>query len=52
LWLGPLHIEVLLALNKRDEAREKFTAYRELVNRCQTPRFAAEADRLDRLVNE
>ena len=52
LWLGPLYIEVLLALNKRDEAREKFTAYRELVNRCQTPRFAAEADRLARLVNE
>jgi tetratricopeptide (TPR) repeat protein len=52
LWLGPLYIEVLLALNKRDEAREKFTAYGELVNGCQTPRFAAEADRLDPLVNE
>jgi tetratricopeptide (TPR) repeat protein len=50
LWLGPLYIEVLLAQSKRDEAREKLTAYQSLVAECQTPRFAAEAARLAGLV--
>ena len=50
LWLGPLYIEVLLAQKKCDEAREKLTAYQELVARCQTPRFTAEAARLAQLV--
>jgi tetratricopeptide (TPR) repeat protein len=51
LWLGPLYIEVLLAQDKRDEAREKLTAYHSLVAECQTPRFTAEAARLAGLVN-
>jgi tetratricopeptide (TPR) repeat protein len=46
IWLGPLFIQVLLAQNKRDEAREKLTAYQALVAKCQTPRFVAEAARL------
>jgi tetratricopeptide (TPR) repeat protein len=46
LWLGPLHIEVLLALNKRDEAARKLVDYQALVVQCQTPRFTAEASRL------
>ena len=50
LWLGPLYIEVLLAQNKRDEAREKLIAYQALVAECQTPRFTAEASRLTTLV--
>ena len=50
LWLGPLYIDVLVSLNKRDEARERLIAYQKLVNCCQTPRFAAEAERLARLV--
>jgi tetratricopeptide (TPR) repeat protein len=50
LWLGPLYIEVLLSLNKDAEAREKVIAYQKLIGCCQTPRFAAEADRLARLV--
>ena len=50
LWLGPLHIEVLLALNKRDEAARKLTDYQELVAECQTPRFTAEASRLASLL--
>jgi tetratricopeptide (TPR) repeat protein len=50
LWLGPLFIEVLLAQNKRDEAREKLTAYEALVADCQTPRFVSEAARLKILV--
>jgi tetratricopeptide (TPR) repeat protein len=46
LWLGPLHIKVLLARNKRDEAQEKLTAYEALVAECQSPRFTSEAARL------
>ena len=46
LWLGPLYIEVLLALGKKDEAVERLTAYQALVSECQTPRFTSEAHRL------
>ncbi len=46
LWLGPLHIGILLAQGKRDEAQEKLTAYEALVAECQSPRFTAEAARL------
>ena len=43
LWLGPLHIKVLMAQGKHDAAREKLTAYEALVADCQSPRFTAEA---------
>jgi tetratricopeptide (TPR) repeat protein len=60
LWLGPLHIEVLLALAQHatyrgrgmvatetlEEARTLLRAYQELVDTCQSPRFRAEAARL------
>jgi tetratricopeptide (TPR) repeat protein len=46
LWLGPLHMDVLLAQGKRDAAREKLMAYEALVAECQSPRFTAEAARL------
>ena len=46
LWLGPLHIEVLLALKKNDEAARKLSDYQALVAECQSPRFTAEASRL------
>ena len=46
LWLGPLHMDVLLAQGKRDEARDKLSAYEALVAECQSPRFTAEAGRL------
>ena len=46
LWLGPLHMEILMAQGKRDEAREKLTAYQALVDDCQSPRFTTEAARL------
>jgi tetratricopeptide (TPR) repeat protein len=52
LWLGPLYIEVLLAQNKRDEARAKLGAYQALVAECQSPHFATEATRLARLVGD
>ncbi len=37
LWLGPLYIEVLLALNKRDEARERLMAYQKLLTVVRRP---------------
>lgn len=46
LWLGPLHIKVLVAQGKHDEARAKLIAYEALVAECQSPRFTAEAARL------
>ena len=46
LWLGPLHMDVLLAQGKREVAREKLIAYEALVADCQSPRFTAEAERL------
>jgi tetratricopeptide (TPR) repeat protein len=51
LWLGPLFIEVLLIQNKRDEAREKLTAYEALVAACQAPRFVTEVARLKTLLS-
>jgi tetratricopeptide (TPR) repeat protein len=50
LWLGPLHIQVLLAAQKRDEATKKLTAYQALVADCQSPRFTAEASRLASMI--
>jgi len=52
LWLGPLYIEVLLALGKRAEAVEKLTAYQALVAECQSPRFTSEAHRLAKLTSD
>ncbi len=46
LWLGPLYIEVLLAQAKGDEAADRLRTYQSLVADCQSPRFAAEAERL------
>jgi ATP/maltotriose-dependent transcriptional regulator MalT len=43
LWLGPLHIKVLMAQGKRAEAREKLSKYQQLVSQCQSPRFTSEA---------
>lgn len=46
LAMGPLHVEALLAANRRDEAREILSRYESLVAECQSPRFAREASRL------
>ena len=46
LWLGPLYIEVLLALGKKEEATERLANYKALVAECQSPRFKAEVSRL------
>lgn len=50
LWLGPLHIDVLMAHGKLDAAKEKLTAYETLVADCQSPRFSTEARRLARIL--
>jgi len=50
LWLGPLHIEALLALGRRDEARQRVAAYVEMVSDCQSPHFTREGARLMALV--
>ncbi|HYV10852.1 MAG TPA: protein kinase [Pyrinomonadaceae bacterium] len=52
LWLGPLYINVLLALGKKDEAAEKLTAYQALVAKCQSPRFTSEAHRLAQVISD
>jgi len=50
LWLGPLHIEALLALRRRHEARDVLSAYADMVADCQTPHFSREVVRLRDLV--
>jgi tetratricopeptide (TPR) repeat protein len=52
LWLGPLHIEVLLQLGRRDEASERLGAYAEMVADCQSPHFGREVSRLRGLVSQ
>jgi len=49
LWAGPPHIEALLALGRRDEARARFDDYAAIVAECQSPRFSGETDRLRKL---
>ena len=46
LWAGPPHVEALLAVGRRDEARALFDGYAALVAECQSPRFSRESDRL------
>jgi tetratricopeptide (TPR) repeat protein len=50
LWLGPLYIKVLLARDKKAEARERLAKYQVLVDQCQSPRFSSEAQRLAKLI--
>lgn len=64
LWLGPLHIEVLLALGERAaaagereaaaalraQAAEKLLSYQALVADCQAARFTREAARLSKVL--
>ena len=51
LWLGPLHIEVLLVAQKHSEAVKKLTDYQRLVAECQSPRFTNEAIRLAQIMS-
>ena len=50
LWIGPAHVETLLALGRRDEAREALDVYAAIVAECQSPYFTREVERLRGLV--
>ena len=50
LWIGPPHIEALLALGRRDESRERLAAYAEMLADSQAPHFNREAERLTKMV--
>lgn len=50
LWTGPLHIEALLALGRREEASSRLRAYSEMVADCQSPHFSREVSRLQGLL--
>jgi tetratricopeptide (TPR) repeat protein len=59
LWLGPIYCEVLLAQaekhannEKWEEARQRLGAYKELVAKCESPRFVAEAERLETIIED
>lgn len=63
LWLGPLHMDVLLtqakqaetkndpelAARKRAEVKDLLGCYQQVVADCQSPRFKSEAERLAKL---
>ena len=51
IWLGPIHIEALLILERYDEARERLKAYAQLVAECKSPHFNREAESLARLIS-
>ena len=46
LWLGPLHVEILLTMGRPDEARTVLATYADMVATCQTPYFTREVARL------
>jgi tetratricopeptide (TPR) repeat protein len=52
LWLGPLHVEVLLQSGQREEAIRRLTEYEKLVSTCQAPRCEREIERLKKLIGE
>jgi tetratricopeptide (TPR) repeat protein len=52
LWIGPVHVETLLALGRRDEAREVLGVYAGVVAECQSPYFTREVVRLRGLVED
>ena len=50
LWLGPLHVEILVAAGRLEAARNCLRAYGALVRECQSPHFTREAARLQSLI--
>ncbi|HYV04559.1 MAG TPA: hypothetical protein VFB82_08240, partial [Blastocatellia bacterium] len=50
LWAGPVHIEALLALGRREEAITRLAAYAEMVSDCQSAHFSREVSRLEGLL--
>ena len=50
LWLGPLHINVLIAAGELERARECLDVYDALVRECQSPHFTREVVRLRSMI--
>ena len=46
LWLGPLHVRVLLGLGRNEDAAATLATYAEIVAECQSPHFAAIVEQL------
>jgi len=46
LWLGPIHVEVLLALGRREEAASRLDVYSEMVASCQSRQHTEAVARL------
>ena len=51
LWLGPLHVNVLVAAGQVEAARDCLRAYDALVRECQSPYFTREVARLQSVVS-
>jgi len=47
LWVGPIHVEVLLALGRREEAASRLDAYAEMVASCQSRQHTEAVARLE-----
>lgn len=50
LWLGPLHLDVLVAAGQLERARDCLRVYDALVRECQSPYFTREVARLQSLI--
>jgi tetratricopeptide (TPR) repeat protein len=50
LWLGPLHVNVLVAAGELERARECLNVYDALVRECQSPHFTREVVRLRSMI--
>jgi tetratricopeptide (TPR) repeat protein len=46
LWTGPPHVETLLALDRRDDARRLLDRYEAMARECQAPHFLDDVRRL------
>ena len=51
IWIGPVHIQVLLRLGRKDEARLRFEDYEKLIAGIQSPDFEDEVELLRGLVD-
>lgn len=50
LYIGPLHVEILVAAGRLDEARNQAEVFADLAAGCQSPFYVSEAERVLELV--